>query len=100
MTSDDKHIRKVAFIGAGNMGTPMAHRAHAAGFELTVCDRNEAVLEAFSHESVRVTREAADCADADAIVVLLANDAQVMEVMTGPQGLSRHIRADTGPSCA
>lgn len=97
MTQGIKPIKTVAFIGAGNMGAPMARRAHAAGFELTICDRNDAVLERFSREGIRVTREVADCAGADAIIVLLANDAQVTEAMTGPHGVSRHIPSGAHP---
>lgn len=91
MTQEIKPIKTVAFIGAGNMGAPMARRAHAAGFELTICDRNEAVLKDFSQDGIRVTRDAADCASADAVVVLLANDAQVKEALIGAQGLSSNI---------
>ena len=41
-------IKTVAFIGAGLIGTPMARLVHAAGFELIVCDRIQAVLNAFN----------------------------------------------------
>ena len=35
---------KIAFLGTGLMGAPMARRLHAAGFADTVCnrDRNKA----------------------------------------------------------
>jgi 3-hydroxyisobutyrate dehydrogenase-like beta-hydroxyacid dehydrogenase len=84
-------IRTVAFLGAGNMGAPMARRARQAGFDILICDRNPAVLDAFSREGARVTQSAADCADADAIIVLLANDAQIMSVITGEDGLAQAI---------
>ena len=80
-------LRTVAFIGVGNMGAPMARRARRAGFELIVCDRNEAVLEAFARAGAAVTTDVAACAGADAVVVLLANDAQIMETMLGEGGL-------------
>lgn len=90
-------IRKVAFIGAGNMGAPMARRARAAGFEIIVCDRAAAVLDAFAAEGAEVTTDAADCAGADAIVVLLANDAQITATVTGEGGLAAAIPAGHSP---
>lgn len=82
---------KVAFIGAGSMGAPMARCARRAGFDLIICDRNQAVLDAFSGEGTRVTTSVADCASADAIVVLLANDAQILESVLGTGGLADAI---------
>ncbi len=90
-------ISKVAFIGAGNMGAPMARRVRAAGFELIVCDRSPVVLDAFAAEGVTVTTSAADCAVADAIIVLLANDAQITGAMTGEGGVAGAIPADRHP---
>ncbi|MBS0509068.1 MAG: NAD(P)-dependent oxidoreductase [Proteobacteria bacterium] len=87
----------VAFIGVGNMGAPMARNARRGGFELMVCDRNQAVLDQFAKEGVRVTTSAADCAAADAIVVLLANDAQVLDTLLGEQGLVQAIPAGHHP---
>lgn len=51
-------IKSVAFIGAGLIGAPMARRVLQAGFELTVCDRNPAVLDAFAAEGAKVTAAA------------------------------------------
>ncbi|HQZ13213.1 MAG TPA: NAD(P)-dependent oxidoreductase [Devosia sp.] len=81
-------IKTVAFIGAGNMGAPMARNARAAGFDILVCDRNPAVLDQFRAEGVRVTDLTADCAGEDAVVVLLANDQQILATLTGPGGLA------------
>ncbi|AMG86940.1 NAD(P)-dependent oxidoreductase [Bordetella parapertussis] len=90
-------IKTVAFIGVGNMGAPMARCARRAGFELIVCDRNPDVLAAFAQEGVRVTASISDCAAADAVVVLLANDAQIMETMLGGQGLAQAVPAGHRP---
>uniref|UniRef100_UPI002ABE7F41 NAD(P)-binding domain-containing protein n=1 Tax=Paraburkholderia sp. J67 TaxID=2805435 RepID=UPI002ABE7F41 len=48
-------IKTVAFIGAGLMGAPMARCAAEGGFNLIVCDRNQAVLDRFAAEGARVT---------------------------------------------
>jgi 3-hydroxyisobutyrate dehydrogenase len=96
-TPSSNNIKTVAFIGAGNMGAPMAWRAHQAGFELIVCDRNENALATFQEKGIRVTRESTDCAAADVIIVLLANDTQVLDVLTGPNGICHHIPAGHQP---
>lgn len=90
-------LKTIAFIGVGNMGAPMARCARRAGFDLIVCDRNQVVLDAFAKEGARITINAADCADADAVIVLLANDAQIMDVLLGKQGLVQAIPAGSHP---
>lgn len=84
-------IKTVAFIGAGNMGAPMAWRVHQAGFKLIVCDRSEQALAPFQEKGIHITRNSNDCAVADVIIVLLANDTQVLSVLTGPDGICHHI---------
>lgn len=90
-------IKTVAFIGAGLIGAPMARRVQTAGFDLTVCDRNPAVLEAFKAEGAKVTLSAADCATADAVIILLANDTQIKDTMLGENGLVQAIPAGHKP---
>ena len=53
-------IRTVALIGAGNMGSRMARCIKRAGFELTVCDQDLAVLAEFKKEGVSVTQDPRD----------------------------------------
>lgn len=36
-------LKTVAFIGVGNIGAPMARNARRGGFDLVVCNRNEAL---------------------------------------------------------
>ena len=52
-------MRSVGFIGAGSIGAPMARTLARRGFELTVCDTNPAVLEAFKAEGIAVATSAA-----------------------------------------
>lgn len=96
-TTNSNSVHTVAFIGVGNMGAPMARNARAAGFELTVCDRNAAALQSFAALDVRTTPDAGDCAAADAIVVLLANDQQVRDCLVGPDGVAARIQAPHRP---
>ncbi|WP_062362736.1 NAD(P)-dependent oxidoreductase [Vreelandella aquamarina] len=90
-------IKSVAFIGAGNMGAPMARRTQEAGFDLIVCDRDDRVLEAFKKDGARVTLDASECSTADVIILLLANDNQIMEVLLGDDGLINTIPAGHAP---
>lgn len=84
-------IKTVAFIGAGNMGAPMARRVRSAGYELVVCDRDERVLAQFKEAGAHVTTQAAECAMADVVIVLLANDAQMESALLGEGGLAGAI---------
>ena len=77
----------VAFIGIGAMGGPMARRLQAAGYELTVCDRNVAAVAAFAGSGARAARCPAECAGADVIVVLVSSGQQVRDVILGEDGL-------------
>ncbi len=90
-------LKTVAFIGVGNMGAPMARNARRGGFDLIVCDRNQAMLDQFAKEGAKATTNAADCAGADAIVLLLGNDQQVMDTLLGDQGLVQAIPAGRHP---
>ena len=90
-------IKKVALIGAGNMGSRMAKNVHKAGFDLMVCDQSQVVLDEFSSMGVKVTKRASDCASADAIIVLVANDQQILSVTTGQDGVGPHIPKGHSP---
>lgn len=88
-------MKKVAVIGVGSMGNPMARRIHAAGYRLTVCDRNETALASFSDLGVRTVQRAADCADCDVVIVLVATTAQLRAVALGKDGLKDGLSGRT-----
>lgn len=92
-----KSIKTVAFIGAGNMGAPMARCVRRGGFDLIICDRSPAVRESFAREGVATTSEVKDCAEADAITVLLANDTQITDALLGDRGLVHAIPSGHQP---
>ena len=93
-------IRSVALIGAGAMGAPMAWRVRGGGFDLMVCDRSEAALAPFASADVKVAQRAADCADADMIVILVATPAQMRGVIFGEDGLTSGLAPDRKPILA
>ena len=90
-------IKKVAFIGVGSMGAPMAMRVKDAGYELTVYDRNVAVLDEFRNAGARIAVSAAECAAADVVIVLVANDQQISDVAVGPEGVLQGIPPGHSP---
>lgn len=90
-------IKTVAFVGAGNMGGPMALCVARAGFDVMVCDLDPAVREGFSRIGIPATADVTDCAAADAIIVLLANDAQITGALLGERGLAGAIPAGRRP---
>ena len=53
-------MSKIAFIGLGMMGAPMAHLLHQAGHSLTVKDANPAVVEQFLSEHAGTTAATSD----------------------------------------
>ncbi len=92
---------KVAFIGAGNIGGAMAACLARKRFDLTVCDMNDAALEAFRELGANTTVNVADCASADVVVIMVATDRQVRSVAIGDEGnggLLAHVDAAKPPA--
>lgn len=84
---------KIAFIGLGIMGRPMARNLLAAGHELVVVARREAVraeLEALGATSAATPREAAE--QCDLVVTMLPNSPQVREIALGEGGIVEAAR--------
>lgn len=78
---------RVAFLGLGHMGTPMATRLLDAGYPLTVYDHTTEKATQFAGGRAPVAktpREAA--AQADVFVLMVSNDEAVREVLLGEQG--------------
>lgn len=75
----------------------MALNTWRAGFDLIACDRDQTVLDRFAQEGTRTTTDVSECADADVVIVLLANDAQVMDAILGEDGLVQAIRPGRQP---
>jgi 3-hydroxyisobutyrate dehydrogenase-like beta-hydroxyacid dehydrogenase len=76
----------VAFLGLGTMGAPMARRILAAGFPLTVWNRDPVRARAIAGASVATTpREAA--AAGDVVCTMLSDPTALEAVAEGPNGL-------------
>jgi 3-hydroxyisobutyrate dehydrogenase/glyoxylate/succinic semialdehyde reductase len=81
-------MMRVAFLGLGAMGAPMARRIVAAGLRTTVWNRSAeraAGCAALGASVAKTPREAA--AEADIVCTMLSDPAAVESVASGPDGL-------------
>jgi 3-hydroxyisobutyrate dehydrogenase-like beta-hydroxyacid dehydrogenase len=85
---------KVAVVGTGRMGAAMARRVAGAGFELSLFNRTasraQAVAKDTGGSALGSAREAA--AEAEVVVVSLADDAAVEATYRGEEGLASGLR--------
>ncbi len=82
------HMTRVAFLGLGAMGAPMARRIVAAGLPTTVWNRKPeraAPFAALGASVARTPREAA--ASADVVCTMLSDPAALEAVASGADGL-------------
>jgi len=81
-------MQRVAFIGLGVMGYPMAGHLARAGYEVTVynrtAERARQWVEAYGGRSAPTPAEAASAAEL--VCCCVGNDDDVRAVMTGPDG--------------
>ncbi len=75
-------------IGLGRMGGPMARHVIEAGFEVSLFDISAASLEQFSESVATVASSPAEAARAaDVACIVVFNDAQTIEVVSGNNGV-------------
>jgi len=79
---------RIGFLGLGKMGTPMALRLIAAGYELAVWNRTEGRTEPLLREGAIAAATPAEAElGADAVITMLFDDAANEEVLFGANGL-------------
>ena len=85
---------RVAFIGLGAMGYPMAGHLAQAGHTVTVFNRNAHRAEAWQAEYGGLIAPSPDAAaqGQDAVMICVGNDDDVLEVTTGDRGALRTMR--------
>lgn len=87
-------MAKVAFIGLGTMGGPMARNILKGGHALAVFDFHQAALDKFSESPARRAMTPADAADgAEIVVTMLPTSADVEAVMFGSDGAAQRMAA-------
>jgi 3-hydroxyisobutyrate dehydrogenase len=85
MNMQEQSKPTIGFIGMGHMGSHMAPRLIAAGYHLTVYDRNREKAQAIQGATVAETPEEA-AAHSDMVISIVTNDPALEEVMLGPNG--------------
>lgn len=87
-TYDPSPARKVAFIGLGTMGAPMAVHLLRAGHEVTVYNRTAAKARAWvaEHGGKQAATPAEAAQGADIVITCVGNDDDLREVLSGPDG--------------
>jgi 3-hydroxyisobutyrate dehydrogenase-like beta-hydroxyacid dehydrogenase len=78
-------MSKVAFIGLGVMGFPMAGHLKAKGYDVIVYNRTGAKADAWAqrHGGNSAPTPAAAAKDADFVMTMVGNDKDVEEVILG-----------------
>lgn len=94
MTADKATAsRRIAFLGTGLMGAPMARRLLKAGFPVTVWNRDPSKAEALAADGANLAATAADAArDADIVFTMLSDGNAVGKVLFGA-GVAKVLKA-------
>ena len=87
-----ERIERVAFIGMGIMGAPMARNLAAAGFDVTVWNRTRSRAEALDLPIADTPAEAS--AASQATITMVVDSPQVEEVLFGENGASEGMGPD------
>jgi 3-hydroxyisobutyrate dehydrogenase len=86
-------MTKIAFIGLGHMGLPMALNCLKAGFEVCGYDLQTPALDAFEKGGGKRANSLTAVVDnADIAITMLQSGAQVKAVIDGRDGLYAHLR--------
>src|SRR5439155_3506941 len=86
-------MAKIAFLGLGQMGAPMATRLLQAGHELTVWNRTPDRAKPLAAEGATVAGSPAEAgAGAAFAITMLATPEALKEVVLGEHGLVRALR--------
>ncbi|MDQ0963346.1 3-hydroxyisobutyrate dehydrogenase [Streptomyces sp. B4I13] len=84
---------RVGFIGLGSQGAPMARRIIAAGHETTLWARRPATLIPFADSGAKMVSSPAELAmTSDLVCLCVVDDADVEQVVTGPDGVLAGLR--------
>ncbi len=88
---------KVAFVGLGVMGYPMAGHLKKAGHDVTVYNRTTARADAWvaQHKGPRALTPAAAAVGAEMVFVCVGNDDDVRSVVVGENGILSGLKPGT-----
>jgi 3-hydroxyisobutyrate dehydrogenase len=88
-----RQMARIAFIGLGVMGAPMARHLAAAGHSLTVYNRSHDKARAWveQHGGTFAATPAAAAGNAEAVIACVGTDSDVEEISIGPDGAFRNM---------
>ena len=84
---------KIALIGTGLMGAPMARNIAAAGYQLSVWNRSRDKAETLADVAYVAESAAEAVQDADVVISMVSNGAITAELLAG-QDLRGALKAD------
>jgi 3-hydroxyisobutyrate dehydrogenase-like beta-hydroxyacid dehydrogenase len=84
-------MSRLAFLGLGRMGVPMAGRLAAAGHELTVWSRTRQHADALASRASVADSPAAAAAKAEIAITMLADGGALEEVVLGRDGVAEGL---------
>jgi len=88
-------MANIAFIGLGNMGTPMSHHLIRAGHVVTGFDLQAEALSKLTQEGGRAAPSIAEAVrDAQVVITMVPTGTQVRQVYEGEDGILHHARRD------
>lgn len=91
-----KAIKKIAFIGLGNMGKPMAENLLKHGYDLQIFDLNQAVLAEMAQKGAKIATTPLDAsANVDMVITMLPAGQHVKSVYLSETGLLNHLAKNT-----
>jgi len=83
---------KIAFIGLGKMGTPMARNLLKHGHTLTVFDLNHALVTALTEVGAHAATSIATCVkNVETVITMLPSSPHVRSVYTGEAGILANV---------
>src|ERR1041384_4078733 len=82
-----KDAKKIGWIGAGRMGTPMAERLLKAGHDVTIWNRTRAKAEPLAAKGGKLVDKPVELADCDVVFAIVSTGKDVEEVVFGKDGL-------------
>jgi len=90
-------MAKVAFLGLGVMGAPMAGHLARAGHDVTVCNRTAARADAWvaQHGGAAAQTPAGAATGAEIVFACVGNDADLRSICLGPDGAFAGMAAGT-----
>jgi 2-hydroxy-3-oxopropionate reductase len=87
---------KLGFVGLGIMGKPMSKNLIKAGYDLVVCDKNEAAVKEIAALGAATAPNGAEVArGCEVVITMLPNSPHVKEVVLGENGVIEGAKAGT-----